>query len=233
MKSIPPIQPTLSVPRTCGYFSDRQWVFEEFGYEFVRPQVLDELLAAGWRHFGIHFFRPRCPACQACQPIRIPVKTFSPSRSQRRALRKNTDVTLEIVPPEPRLDTFHLYARHNQQRFKTNASPEFYLWGLTDNVCQTKEFRYKLNGRLIAAGFIDEGITSLSSMYFVYEPRYAKRSLGVFSILKEIEYAQKTGREYYYLGYYIEGNSHMSYKNAFKPNEIYDWETQSWWEFLE
>lgn len=231
MKSIPPTPPIKTDPRPCGYFDDRHWVFEEFGYDSLHPEELDALLAAGWRHFGIHFFRPKCTDCRRCVPIRVLVDEFKPSKSQRRVFRKNMDVELEIVAPYPRLETFHLYGKHNYQRFNNPPSPEFYLYGLMENVCQTKEFRYKLDGKLIASGFVDIGKESLSSMYFVFDPVFHKRGLGTFSILKEIEYAQQHGMAYYYLGYYIAKNSHMAYKDAFRPNEIYNWKTKKWQRF--
>ena len=45
---------------------------------------------------------------------------------------------------------------------------------------------------------------------------------------KEIEFAKSLGLKYYYLGYYIENNKSMSYKNRFFPNEKYIWESGFW-----
>ena len=54
------------------------------------------LLAAGFRRSGNNLYRPQCPACHACQAIRLPVAAFSPSRSQRRVLQRNQDLSLHL-----------------------------------------------------------------------------------------------------------------------------------------
>ncbi len=52
----------------------------------TRAEV-DAALAAGDRRQGVFLYRPSCPACQACEPIRIPVADFAPSATHRRTLR--------------------------------------------------------------------------------------------------------------------------------------------------
>ena len=52
--------------------------------------------------------------------------------------------------------------------------------------------------------------------------------LGTFGAIKEIEFAASRGLKYYYLGYYIENNHSMSYKDRFHPNEKYNWHEDRW-----
>jgi hypothetical protein len=80
----------------------------------------EALLARGWRRFGCEWFRPVCPACTACRSLRIPLATFTPSRSQRRALRGNA--TVQVVMQAPTITGAHLRlynayhaAMHRQQ----------------------------------------------------------------------------------------------------------------------
>ena len=46
-------------------------------------------------------------------------------------------------------------------------------------------------------------------------------SLGTYSVLKQLEYANQYGMKYFYLGYYIAENASLNYKASFRPNEIY------------
>ncbi|MDR1625552.1 MAG: arginyltransferase, partial [Spirochaetia bacterium] len=50
-------------------------------------------------------------------------------------------------------------------------------------------------------------------------PEFARRSLGVFSVLREIELARSMGLEHYYLGFMVEGSPKMAYKAAFRPHQ--------------
>ena len=60
------------------------------------PAEMDELWAEGWRHFGTQFFRYASSWHGGQQvrvlPLRIDLRNFLPSRSQRRVLKRNADV---------------------------------------------------------------------------------------------------------------------------------------------
>ena len=67
-----------------------------------------------------------------------------------------------------------------------------------------REFRYYRADRLIGVGLVDVLPAALSSVYFYHDPAWRPQSPGTFTVLKEIEYAQQTGRRYVYLGYWIQ-----------------------------
>jgi len=83
------------------------------------------------------------------------------------------------------------------------------------------EMRYYLGDRLVGVGIVDLGQASLSSVYFFFDPspEVARLSPGVYSVLKEIELAKKTGRDHLYLGLYVEDCRHLSYKSDYFPHE--------------
>ncbi len=56
-------------------------------------------------------------------------------------------------------------------------------------------------------------------MVSFFDPDLDDRSLGVFSILQEIELCVDMGLEYLYLGYWINGSKKMRYKTRFGPQE--------------
>src|SRR5882757_2677406 len=88
-------------PSTCGYLPHETWqlTYEIVG-EFSATEYMQRM-KAGWRRFGHSLFKPQCPTCRKCQSVRVPVATFKPDRSQRRAAAANDgEVTLRIGTPE-------------------------------------------------------------------------------------------------------------------------------------
>ena len=63
----------------------------------VTPDELEWMLTRGWRRFGHLYFRPACPACSECVSLRIPVATFAPTKSQRRAWKRCAQRTPRIL----------------------------------------------------------------------------------------------------------------------------------------
>ena len=78
-------------------------------------------------------------------------------------------------------------------------------------------------GRFLAASFLDIGRRATSAIYAMFEPELSARSLGIFMILKEIEYSIEQGMEHFHLGYSYEGPSFYDYKKRFRALEAFDW----------
>lgn len=74
---------------------------------------------------------------------------------------------------------------------------------------------YYLDNELVAISVIDILPNSISSVYFLWDPKCARLSLGTFSALKDIVLAHKLGKKHYYLGYYIPTCPKMVYKRKF------------------
>ncbi|MEO0963145.1 MAG: arginyltransferase, partial [Pseudomonadota bacterium] len=70
------------------------------------------LTGAGFRRSQTIAYKPACDGCSACVSVRIPVDIFKPSTSQRRILKKNTDlerVPREPIATEPQFELLHTY----------------------------------------------------------------------------------------------------------------------------
>jgi len=200
---------------------------EEFFAHRITPQQLDLLLADGWRHFGTHFFRYNLGVYEfeirAVIPLRIRLADFTLSKSQRRVLRKNADLKTTIQPVSITPEKELLFDRH-KLRFKSGVPDTIYDFISADPPCETLEVAAGLNDRVIAASFLDIGETSVSSVYAMFEPRESARSLGICTLLKEIEFAQENGKDFFYLGYCYEGSSFYDYKKRFSATEMFDWQ---------
>ncbi len=212
----------------CSYIKDLQWRFEYFFAYELNDKDLDRLLEKGWRKFGIYFFRPNCATCYRCVPIRILVNDFMPSKSQRRVLRKAREIDVQFKPLDYRDEIFEIYRDHSLNRFNRDVDIETFVSTFYAETCPTLQSEYYLDNKLIGVGFLDISSRSFSSVYYIFKTEYEEYSPGTYSVLREIEKAKSMGKNYYYLGYYIEENSSMAYKNMFHPNEKYSWKKEAW-----
>lgn len=205
------------------------FINEEFFAEMVSPTQIDRLWADGWRHFGNHFFRYSVGIynidIRLVIPLRVKLADFSFSKSQRRILRKNSDLTTSIRPVEITPEKESLFDRH-KLRFTSGVPDNIYDFIPADaavSPCSEMEMSVFDNGKLIAASFFDIGETAISSVYAMFEPAESTRGLGIFTLLKEIELSIEGGKEYFYLGYCYDGESFYDYKKRFHATEMYDW----------
>lgn len=226
MQQLKPI--SLDQLEPCPYLPDRLKQFECFMAVSVSGAELAGLLAAGWRKFGPYFFRPACPDCRQCTPVRIPLKSFAPSRSQRRVLRRNRDLDVRFGPLRFRERIFDLYREHSLQRFGSDSSLNDFASYFYLPSCPVLQSEVYLGKQQIGVGFLDRASNALSSVYFCFAPDHTQLSLGVFGALMEIEHARRLQLDYYYLGYLVEGCPSMHYKDHFRPREYYDWDARQW-----
>lgn len=215
-------------PSSCGYLPAEQW---QLTYEVVAElsaAEYGERLKAGWRRFGFSLFKPTCPHCQKCLSIRVPVATFKPDRSQRRAWAANEGgVTLRIGKPSVSRAKLSLYDRFHRFQHDTKGwpehgkeNPESYLESFVDNPFDTQEWCYYLGDRLVGVGYVDHLPEGLSAIYFFHDPDERPRSLGTFNVLSVIREAAARNIPHVYLGYLVEGCGSLEYKERFRPNEF-------------
>lgn len=220
------------------FTDDFRFINEEFYTEKVSPQQLDALLAQSWRHFGQHFFRYNLGfyenEIRFVIPLRIRLENFTFSKSQRRVLRKNADLKIVIRPICITPETESLFELH-KQRFDHGIPDSIYDF-LDENAanvpCEGKECAVYRENQLVAVSFFDVGADSFSGIYAMFAPEITERSLGIFTMLLEIDYAIKNGKTFYYQGYAYEGNSFYDYKKRFRALEKFDW-AGFWEEFAE
>ena len=239
----------------CGYFKCRVCSSFLTKYELLKTSdknALDVsnfyyiLLNNGFRRYNDFYYINDCEDCNECIPIRIPVRNFSPSKSQRTVWRKNQDLEITLlknctdtggsnlyISDEKcalfrDYDAYHNGAEKDYSRMTLAESAEN-LNRLVSGYSDVWNMEYRLNGRLVGVGVLDfaedpvSGRKALSSNYFYYETtdEIRKRSIGVFSVLKEIELCRLEGIDYYYLGLYLPGCRKMSYKANYKPFELF------------
>jgi arginine-tRNA-protein transferase len=203
---------------------------EEFYAAQVSSTQLDRLLAEGWRHFGEHFFRYSIGfhenELRRVLPLRIRLKDFTPSKSQRRILKKNQNTQIVIRPIEITPEKEILFETH-KKRFKHGVPDSIYDFLSRSPAavpCEALEICVFAQEKLLATSFFDVGGAAVSAIYAMFDPQEDRRSLGIYTMLLVIDYARENNKTFYYPGYAYEGNSFYDYKKCFSALEIFDWD---------
>ena len=185
----------------------------------------DQRFANAERRVGSCLYRTECPTCSACQGLRVPVAGFRPSKSQRRVLKKwEGHGRIEVGPVTFSPEKLELFNRHKRVRGLVadddgEMSPLGYVSWLVQSCMLTIEMRYLYDDELVGVGVLDLGRESASSVYFYFDPDKSWLAPGVYSSLQEIELCRRSGREFLYLGLYVEDCRHLSYKAQYRPHE--------------
>lgn len=201
----------------------------------MSPEGMDFVWANGWRHFGEKFYRYNAAIMsgqlQHIVPLRTVLSQFKQSKSQRRVIRKNGD--LRMITKHASLDDekWQMFEKH-RLRFDEYIPTSLYNFVSEKPAsvpCLCVEFGVRdQDDRLLAVSFLDVGRTSVSSVFAMFDPEFQDRRLGILTMLLEIYWAQKQGKEYYYSGYTTTGSSRYNYKKCFHGLEGYDFDTNKW-----
>jgi arginine-tRNA-protein transferase len=213
-------------PRLCSYLPRESASLEYRLMVDVEPAELEAMLERGWRRFGAAYFRPACSPCGACVSLRVPVATFAPSRSQRRATKKCEGLRVEVGPvlvDRERLTLYAAWHANREQARQWEPMPldrKGYARDFGFPHPSAREVAYYDGARLVGVGLCDETPRAWSAAYFFYDPAYAGRSPGVFHVLTLARLARAQGKGHVYLGYSVEGCRSMAYKAGFRPHEL-------------
>ncbi len=218
----------VSEPEPCAYLPDQSSVHRNRVVGRLTPEAYERLLDEGWRKFGPVLYRPECPRCDACRPLRIPVETFAPNRSQRRCLRANADLVVARDRPVVDSERLGLHNRYHRARERDRGWPETertaeeYERGFLLNPVPAVEVSARLNGRLVGVALLDFTPSIVSGVYHYHDPELTSRGLGTFLMLHAISLAEQTGRRWAHFGYHVADCPSLSYKSKFQPCEIRD-----------
>jgi arginine-tRNA-protein transferase len=211
-------------PHSCSYLEKQQ-------AQNIYPDphlpmsngLYSRLIQIGFRRSGDFSYRPYCPNCSACVPVRINVSQFKPNRTQRRCLKKNSDLTISVHLPEFNQEHFALYERYLKMRHQgggmDNPTKESYMSFLKSDWSDTGFIEFRHESELVAVAVTDFVADGASAFYTFFDPDFEKRSLGTFAILSQLKIAKQHGLPYLYLGYWIESCKKMVYKQQFSGLE--------------
>ncbi len=216
----------ITLPAPCPYLPNKveRKIFTPLD-SLNGPILNDYLTHSGFRRSQNVIYRPACENCTACQSLRVDVMNFKPSKSLKRVIAKNRDLTLKRVEAIATREQFDLLSRYLQTRHTGGGMCDMsygrYEMMVEDCAARTDIFEYRDGeGRLVSACITDELQDGQSMVYSFFDPDMAHRSLGNYMILSHIDVCAAQGLYYLYLGYWVEGSPKMRYKSRFKPFEI-------------
>ena len=213
-------------PVACPYVPGR--AEKKLIVELIGPAAADfydELSRAGFRRSQGFAYRPACPQCTACVPVRIAVNRFVHSRSTRRVRNANRALSGRLVAARATPEHYELFVlyqrvRHHESDMAAMSYAD-YRSMVEDTPLRTviAEFR-DAEGTLVAASLLDRLDDGVSAVYSFSTTRpMSKQSLGTWSILWLVEHCRRYGLPYVYLGYWIGDSPKMAYKARFPAIE--------------
>lgn len=212
----------------CGYLPNKQSnsIFIDPDSEPSKDQ-LNLLHLQGFRRSGKLVYRPQCEGCNACQSSRINNAQFSPSKNQKKAIKRNQELRLRWVEAEFLEEHYLLYEHYIATRHRDGemypATKEQYQGFLIEGHGTHKLLEVRdADDILVACCVVDIYYDGLSAIYSYFDPDQPKRSLGRFIVLALISQGQELGLPYTYLGYWIKESSKMSYKADYQPLEVFN-----------
>jgi arginyl-tRNA--protein-N-Asp/Glu arginylyltransferase len=205
----------------CPYLPDRE--FHAFHPLPNPPEEPSYRTLMDWRfrRSGGHLYMPMCPSCDACKPLRVDIPAFEPRQDQRRCANKNSDLAVSWQArglDDERLALYQAYQLQIHGK-PSSSDPSSFLvedGGVTGGELHARDGK----GRLLAVSVCDQVGDALSSVYCYYLPSEARRALGTFMGLSEIQYGRSQGLRWLYLGFLVQGCRKMEYKARFRPHEV-------------
>jgi arginine-tRNA-protein transferase len=221
----------VTSPAPCPYLPGRteRKVFTEL--KGPHAEALNDALGRiGFRRSQTVAYRPSCLDCRACVSVRVVAGEFRPSATQRREIRRNSDLLTSECRPWATSEQFDLLQKYLAHRHPGGGMAAMDEVDYADMVEHTNVPSYVVEyrepsaggrpGRLVAACLTDRQGDGLSMIYSFYDPEHEARSgLGNYVILDHIRRAAQAGLPYVYLGYWVEGARAMQYKVRYRPIE--------------
>lgn len=187
--------------------------------------LYDRLSRAGFRRSHSLAYRPACPGCNACVPVRVRVGDFDWTRSFRRTVNRNSDLEASDMTAHATMEQYRLFMRYQRSR---HGGGEMETMGYRDYRAMIEEtpldtrvveFRTPDDDRLIGMMLADRQSDALSAVYSLFDPKEDRRSMGTYMVLWMIRRAAELELPYVYLGYWVERSAKMAYKARFQPLE--------------
>ena len=214
-------------PRECPYLPEESATLEIRLVAEASPQEYGELMARGYRRFGMQIFRPVCETCTECRSLRVPVPEFTATGGHRRVMRQNQHIRAELHTAFATAEHVELFNSYHQFMHEhrgwplQQVTPESYYRDFVAGAAGVgRQWLYFDQEKLVGVALMDEVPGAISLVYFYYDPAWRNCSPGTFSILNQLLYAQARGLEYAYFGYWVEGCQSLSYKARYRPHEV-------------
>ncbi len=200
------------------------------------PEQLDACLEQGWYRMVQSVFTCRFVLMggdlHSAIWIRLPLDGFTFRKSLRKLMSRNRRrFSVRCDPAQLTEEKESLYQRYRAV-FHGDLSPSLHeaLYGDDErDIFDTREFTIWDEDKLVGFSFFDVGLESMQSVMGIYDPDYARHSLGFFTMLMEVDWGIAHGLRYFYPGYIAPGYPAFDYKlRVGGALEFYNHSSQSW-----
>ena len=222
----------VTSPSPCPYLPGRQErkVFTELSGPNA-GELNDALGRIGFRRSQGVAYRPSCAGCTACVSVRVVADEFVPNATQRKLVRRNTDLEVAACRPWATDEQYQLLRRYLSTRHPGGGMTAMDEGDYADMVEQSPVSSYVIEyrepagrgrrGKLVGCCLTDQQADGLSMIYsFFAADEPARRGLGSYIITDHILRARAAGLPYVYLGYWVKGSARMAYKTKYRPIEV-------------
>ena len=162
---------------------------------------------------------------------RLSLPSLQFSKSQRKLLRRNSE--FRTVVTDDIVDERHFDLERRYRHFR-GRHPEGNILDVirdsdgTSNSFTTKQIQVYEGDRLIGYSFFDIGEQYGASLLAVFEPEFAQRSLGYWTMLLEMQWLHENGFTFYSPGSVTPGQRAMDYKRRIGALDYYNVYQQQW-----
>lgn len=202
---------------------------------------LDDYLAKGWYRMGLSVFTSHFLFFEdnvfSTVWLRLPLENYDFRKSIGKLLRQNRKAFKAVIQPgtidSAKEELFQRYRSSFKGRLSATLVDSL-LDGQQETIFDTHEVCVYHHEKLVAFSFFDLGDRSLASIKGVYDPNYARYSLGFYTMLEEIQFGIDHQFKYYYPGYFVPGNPRFDYKlrmGAPEEVEFFDIKRREWLPF--
>jgi len=198
---------------------------------------LDSYLTSGWRPAGqavytADFLRADDEELYGCIQVRLPLTNFKFKKRHRKMLRRNGERFRHAIhpagyPDEQMRALNRRYMAVNGERSREDL--ELHVTGEFGwRVFNTHVVKVYDGDKLVAFSYFDLGVRTAYSKTGIYDPEYARFSLGIYTMALEIRWLLEREIGFYHPGYVVPRYPLFDYKIQFGSMEFRQIHTGDW-----
>jgi len=209
--------------------------YNRYKLKSISGNELDSYLERGWYRMGLSIFTTHFlifnDQLYSAVWLRLPLVGHQPSKSLRKIKRKvDKQFTVKINKAIFNTEKEILFEKY-KLNFKGDLYSSLRMYMLDNeyyNIYNTYECCVYDGNELIAFSYFDVGEKTMASILAAFNHNYSEYSLGLYTMIEEINYAKELGLMYYYPGYFVPKYGRFDYKKRIGNTEYFDYFTKKW-----